>query len=115
ISRWFQETASSSRATSASGERPTTVRSAVRAKECGASPLEEIQSRGSIVPRLNPGAGGLVAVVVRLVGPLDGDAEVGRLLRRQRGQGDAQHRQVQAGDLLVEVRGEDVDGRRPAV
>ena len=51
----------------------------------------------------------LVAVVVRLVGAADRDAEVGRLVGGQLGQVDAEGGQVEAGDLLVEVLGEDVD------
>ena len=56
ISRWFQETASSSSCTSASGERPTTVRSPPSATDRGASPPLETQIRASIGPRIKSSA-----------------------------------------------------------
>ena len=49
------------------------------------------------------------AVVVRLVRPLDRDADVGGLLRLQLGEADAERVQVQPGDLLVEVLRQHVD------
>src|SRR4051795_9481625 len=45
----------------------------------------------------------LVAVVIRLVRPLDRDADVGGLVGAQLGQLDAEGVQVQARDLLVQV------------
>ena len=51
----------------------------------------------------------LVAVVVRLVRALDRDADVGGLLGRSSVSFDAERVEVQAGDLLVEVLGQDVD------
>ena len=53
-------------------------------------------------------AGGSVAVEVRLVGALDVDAEVVGLLLGELGQLDAEGVEVQPGDLLVEVLGQDV-------
>ena len=51
----------------------------------------------------------LVAVVVRLVRALDRDADVGGLLVGERRELHAERVEVQPGDLLVEVLGQDVD------
>src|SRR3954470_16136903 len=51
----------------------------------------------------------LVAVMIRLEGPLDRDADVGGLVGRQLRQPDAERVEVQARDLLVEVLGQHVD------
>src|SRR3954467_5203366 len=51
----------------------------------------------------------LIAVVIRLVGAVDADADVGRLLGRELRELDADRVEVQARDLLVEVLGEHVD------
>src|SRR5438093_7128356 len=51
----------------------------------------------------------LVPVVLRLVRPLGGDADVGGLLGGEPGERDAQLLQVQARHLLVELLGEHVD------
>src|SRR5689334_10546428 len=51
----------------------------------------------------------LVAVVVGLERPLDGNADVGRLLGGEIGQAHAERVEVQPRDLLVEVLREHVD------
>src|SRR3954462_6332034 len=52
---------------------------------------------------------GLVAVVVRLVRPVDRHVDVRGLVGRQLGELHAERPEVQAGDLLVEVLREHVD------
>ena len=71
-----------------------------------------VAARPAGIAAIGRGAGGpvrsgrwLVAVVVGLVGALDGHADVGGLLRAQLGQLRAERVEVQAGDLLVEVLG----------
>src|SRR4051812_19715662 len=59
--------------------------------------------------RPNRRVDGLVAVVVRLVRPLDRDADVGGLVGAQLGQLDAEGVQVQTRDLLVQVLGQHMD------
>src|SRR5580658_5560169 len=53
-----------------------------------------------------------VAVVIRLIGTLDGNADIGSLLGRELGQLGIQGGQLQAGHLLVQVRGQGVDPHR---
>src|SRR5687768_3705250 len=53
-----------------------------------------------------------VAVLLRLERAVDGDAEVGRLVTGEGGQPDTQRVEVQPGNLLVEVLGQDVDPDR---
>ncbi|MPL60975.1 hypothetical protein SDC9_06540 [bioreactor metagenome] len=53
-----------------------------------------------------------IAVVIGLVGAVDGDADVLRLIRAQLGQLDADLRQMQPRHLLVEMLGQDVDAGR---
>src|SRR5215468_11660382 len=57
----------------------------------------------------------LVAVVVRLVRALDRHADVLRLLLGELGQLDPERVQVQPGDLLVQVLGQNVDTDRVLV
>ena len=58
------------------------------------------------MPRFHPQR--LVAVVVGLVGALDGQAQVVGLLRGQLGQLDGQGMEVRPGDLFIELLGEHV-------
>src|SRR3954447_1683541 len=86
---------------------PTTTPSSGRSR----AKRSRIERRTGICPsahsiRERPG---LVAIVVRLERPLDGDADVGRLVGRELGQPDPERVEVQARDLLVEVLGQHVD------
>src|SRR5690606_41186629 len=65
--------------------------------------------KGSVCNGTKIFAKGLVAVVLRLEGPGAFQPEVFRLFFRKRRELDAELAEVQAGYLLVEVLGQDVD------
>src|SRR3954453_9726198 len=107
-------------ATDAPPASSVSMRTAVSAVTCRHAPTRTSASgrseanRSRIEPRtgIRPRAHsirGLVAIVVRLEGALDGDADVGGLLGTQRGQLRAERVEMQPGDLLVEVLGHPVD------
>src|SRR6202000_2789419 len=70
---------------------------------------ENLTYRQVFGPSTASGGGSLVAVGVGLGGAVDRDAEVGGLVGGQLGQVDAEGGEMEAGHLLVEVLGEDVD------
>src|ERR1700722_12296135 len=53
-----------------------------------------------------------VAVVIRLIGTLDGNADIGRLFGGQLGQLGIEGSQLQSGHLLIQVLGQGVDPDR---
>src|SRR5919112_6099275 len=87
----------------------------ISAREASSSTTSTLPRAGSarsvMVPSLGTAwsrTGVSVAVEVRLVRTLDVDTEVGGLLLGELGELHAERVEVQAGDLLVEVLGQDV-------
>src|SRR3954453_22228859 len=107
-------------ATDAPPASSVSTSTAVSAVTCRHAPTRRSASGRSLAnrSRMEPRTGirpraqsmrSLVAIVVRLVGPLDRHADVGGLLGAQLGQLRAERVEVQPGDLLVEVLGQHVD------